>query len=198
LLIVGAGEEAYHHVLAVMRVREFEYLTVWARSPDRAHQLLRHAQVPRGVSATVDTNLERATREADVICTVTSAKEPILRGEWLAAGTHLNLVGSAIATTAEVDVEAVRRGVFYVDYLEAARAQAGELLAAIRAGVITENHVAGEIGEVLLGTRAGRANDADITIYKSLGITTQDLAAAECAWREATRRGVGRAIDLGA
>jgi ornithine cyclodeaminase len=198
LLIVGAGEEAYHHVLAVMRVREFEYLTVWARSPDRAHQLLRHAQVPRGVSATVDTNLERATREADVICTVTSAKEPILRGEWLAAGTHLNLVGSAIATTAEVDVEAVRRGVFYVDYLEAARAQAGELLAAIRAGVITENHVAGEIGEVLLGTKAGRANDADITIYKSLGITTQDLAAAECAWREATRRGVGRAIDLGA
>ena len=131
-----------------------------------------------------------------MICTVTSAKEPILHGDWLPEGVHLNLVGSAIATTAEVDGTAVQRGRFFVDYREAALAAAGELLAAIRAGLVTEAHIEAEIGQVLAGANPGRRDAREITIYKSLGVTTQDLAAGWCAWREAEAAGIGGTLDL--
>jgi ornithine cyclodeaminase len=137
-----------------------------------------------------------AVAEADVVCTVTSAATPILRGEWLRPGTHLNLVGSAIPTTAEVDSACVARGRFYVDYREAALAQAGELLAAIKEGVVTAQHIVGEIGEVLLGRVPGRTAPQEITIYKSLGITAQDLAAAHYVFSAALRAGRGQDVDL--
>jgi ornithine cyclodeaminase len=133
-----------------------------------------------------------------VVCTVTSAKAPIVRGEWCRPGQHLNLVGSAIPTTAEVDDLTVSRARFFVDYREAAMAAAGELLGAISRGVVGESHVLGEIGEVFAGLRPGRIAGDDITLYKSLGVTTQDLAAAMRLLREAGRVGAGRELDLGA
>ncbi|MCB1626027.1 MAG: ornithine cyclodeaminase family protein [Pseudomonadales bacterium] len=198
LLIVGAGEEARYHIRALLRVRPFELLTVWARRPERAADMLSALQLPSTLKQAVAADLSSSVGEADVICTVTSAKEPILRGEWLPGGVHLNLVGSAIPTTAEVDSIGVARGRFFVDYIDAAKAQAGELLAAIRTGAVTEDHIAGEIGDVLLGRKPGRESPTEITIYKSLGVTTQDLAAAELAYRLACERGIGQQIDLGA
>ena len=109
---------------------------------------------------------------------------------------HINLVGSAIPTTAEVDAEAVRRARFYVDYRKAALAAAGELLKAIDSGVITGDHIRGEIGEVLLGQAQGRQSDSDITIYKSLGVASQDLAAAHAIWQQAEREDAGQTFDL--
>jgi len=197
LLVIGSGEEARYHIPALLGVRRFRRLTVWARRLEQAERLLADLQLPATLATAVAADLSQAVAQADVICTVTSAKEPILRGAWLVSGTHLNLVGSAIPTTAEVDSAAVARGRFYVDYLDAARAAAGELLAAIRAGIVDESHVVGELGEVLLGRRPGRSSAEEITIYKSLGVTTQDLAAAEVAYRLARERRLGREIDLG-
>lgn len=196
LLIVGTGEEAWYHARALLHARPFDEVAIWGRQPERATALVARLQ-PGGEGVfSVAVNLASACAVADVICTVTSAKEPILRGEWLPPGVHLNLVGSAIATTAEVDSAAVARGRFFVDYRDAALAAAGELLAAIGAGVVTEGHIQAEIGEVLAGTHAGRSDASDITIYKSLGVTTQDLAAGWRAWREAEAAGIGRELDL--
>jgi ornithine cyclodeaminase len=206
LAILGTGEEAAHHVPALLAVRPFEEVLVWGRRPERADALiarLRDASgdhagpgLPPGLRLRRVDTVEAALREADVACTLTSAKAPFVRGEWLPAGLHLNLVGSAIATTAEVDDATVARGTFFVDYLDAARAQAGELLAAIRSGAVGDDHIAAELGQVLNGAHGGRRDALEITIYKSLGITTQDLAAARVALAEAMRLGLGRDVDL--
>ena len=205
LLIVGAGEEAWYHGRALLHARPFDDVEIWARDPARAAALatrLRDWRIARADHElpsprfSVARNLQAACQTADVICTVTSAKTPIVQGEWLNAGVHVNLVGSAIAGTAEVDSTAVARARFFVDYRDAALAAAGELLAAIREGVVAESHIEAEIGDVLAGHRAGRNSDADITVYKSLGVTTQDLAAGWRALRDAIVQDVGQTLEL--
>jgi ornithine cyclodeaminase len=141
-------------------------------------------------------DLAAAVAGADVICTVTSAATPILHGEWLQPGQHVNLVGSAIATTAEADSLVVKRSRFFVDYRDAALAAAGELLEAIRSGVVTEAHLLGEIGDVVAGRLPGRETRDDITLYKSLGVTSQDLAAAQIVYAAALEQGVGLDVEL--
>jgi ornithine cyclodeaminase/alanine dehydrogenase-like protein (mu-crystallin family) len=205
LLIVGAGEEAWYHGRALLHARPFETVDIWARDPARAAVLAARLQDWRSADAKNEIptprfsavhDLQAACRAADVICTVTSAKTPLVHGDWFSEGVHVNLVGSAIPTTAEVDSAAVARAMFFVDYREAALAAAGELLAAIREGVVGESHIIGELGEVLAGKRPGRVNDSNITIYKSLGVTTQDLAAGWRAARDAARLGIGQTLDL--
>ena len=203
LLILGTGEEAWYHARALLHVRPFDELVVWGRTVSRAEQLVERLaqQLPREHAGkiprlVVAAELPAALARADVACTVTSAKQPFVRGEWLPAGLHLNLVGSAIASTAEVDDEAVRRSRFFVDYREAALAAAGELLAAMQRGVVDATHIRGEIGEVLTGGVVGRQAADELTIYKSLGVTTQDLAAGWRALKEAESRGIGGSIQL--
>jgi ornithine cyclodeaminase/alanine dehydrogenase-like protein (mu-crystallin family) len=198
LAVFGTGEEAWHHISALLTVRRFERLIVWGRTATRVRALLDRLALPNGVRAEAAESVEQALSQADVACTVTSAKEPFLRGQWLRPGTHLNLVGSAIATTAEVDDAAVAAGKFYVDYIDAARAAAGEYLNAVKSGIVMEQHIVGEIGEVLLGRKPGRTNPSEITIYKSLGVTTQDLAAAQLALQRARELGIGRHLALDA
>jgi ornithine cyclodeaminase/alanine dehydrogenase-like protein (mu-crystallin family) len=198
LAIIGCGEEAHHHLHAMLAVRPFDDVLVWGRSAERAKAFVAAQHVPSGVRISVADSVEQALANADVVCTVTSAATPILHGAWVRPGTHLNLVGSAIPTTAEVDSACVARGRFYVDYREAAMAQAGELLNAIKDGSVTAEHIIGEIGDVLLGTKPGRQNADQITIYKSLGITAQDLAAAQFVYDSAVRANTGLSVDLGA
>ena len=196
LAVFGTGEEAWHHVRSLLPTRPFSQLLIWGRSIERAHALVGRLNLPAHVVARVVPSAADAIAAADVACTVTSAKTPFLQGAWLQPGLHLNLVGSAIPTTAEVDDATVARGRFYVDFIDAARAQAGELLNAIRSGAVGADHIVGELGEVLSGRKPGRRDANEITIYKSLGVTTQDLAAARCALREALARGIGRDVEL--
>jgi ornithine cyclodeaminase len=196
LAVLGCGEEAHHHVPAMLAVRPITRVVVWGRNAARAKAFVDRLHLPAGVSAATAPSAKDAIAGADIVCTVTSAATPFVEGAWLAPGQHLNLVGSAIPTTAEVDTATVARCKFYVDYREAALAQAGELLAAIKAGAVTENHIAGEIGEVLLGTKPGRASAAEITCYKSLGISAQDLAAAEYVYARAVAAGAGVKVNL--
>jgi ornithine cyclodeaminase len=205
LAILGTGEEAHRHAVALCAVRPIREVRIWGRTPARVEALVaklhRHFDgTDGGVRATVRAvaAVREAVAGAAIVCTTTSAKEPILQGAWLDAGTHVNLVGSAIPTTAEVDAGCVRRARVYVDYRPAADAEAGELRAAIAAGVIGPGHVRGEIGEVLLGRVRGRETPDDVTVYKSLGIAAQDLAAAAWAYAEAEQRGSGVVVDLGA
>lgn len=194
LAILGTGTQARHHVRALSCVRPITEVRVWGRTDAHARRLVRRLALPASVSARVCDSARKAVDGADVVCTTTSAAEPVLEGKWLAPGCHVNLVGAAIAGSAEADVDVVTRSRFYVDYKASAMDQAGELLAAIRDGVVSEAHIAGEIGDVLAGRVAGRSDDEEITVYKSLGVAAQDLAAAYAAFRNAESRKIG--VDL--
>lgn len=191
LALVGCGLQARHHVAALLEVRPLDRILVWGRDRGRADRFIRDLDVPAGISVTTASSVAEACDAADIVTTVTSSREPILRGAWLLRGTHVNLVGAAVREAAEADVETVRRARFFVDYRESAMAQAGELLNAISQKVVDESHVAGEIGEVLAGRIPGRRSADEITVYKSLGVAAQDLAAGWRAWRQAQQRSLG-------
>jgi ornithine cyclodeaminase len=214
LAVLGTGEAAFRHAVAICAVRPIREVRLWGRTPTHADALLRRvraaldagaasgANAMPGGGATADVVVRAyadaadAVRGAGVVCTTTAAPTPILAGAWLSPGTHVNLVGSAIPTTAEIDVEGVSRGRLYVDSREAAAAEAGELRAAIAAGAVPSTHVLGEIGDVLLGRVTGRTSPREITIYKSLGLAPQDLAAAAWALAGARAGARGRVVDL--
>lgn len=196
LAIIGNGEQASRHIAAMQAVRDISEMTVWGRDTERAATFAREATERFGVLVSAAPSAAEAVAEADIICTTTSAKEPVLSGADLKPGQHINLVGSAIPTTSEVDHEAVRRSRFYVDYRPAAMAAAGELLKAIDAGVVTEGHIIAEIGEVAGNPSLARGSDDEITCYKSLGVAAQDLAAAVAVYKAAKGENAGTEVDL--
>jgi ornithine cyclodeaminase len=196
LALLGAGEQAVTHLEALTRVIRFTDIRVWARSAEKARAFAEREGGKWGVRIEVRDSARQAVEGADVVCAVTSSKEPILNGEWLTPGMHVNLVGASVASAREADDEVVKRSRFFVDYRPSAMAQAGELKHAIEAGVVTETHVLGEIGEVLEGRVPGRQSGSDITLYKSLGIAAQDLAAAEVILERARRESLGLAVPF--
>ena len=196
LAIIGNGEQASRHIKAMQAVRDISDVIVWGRDPERAASFAEEASETFDVPVATAPTAGEAVAEADIICTTTSAKEPVLSGADLKPGQHINLVGSAIPTTAEVDHEAVKLSRFYVDYRPAAMAAAGELLKAIEAGVVTQDHIVAEIGEVASDASLARQTADEITCYKSLGVAAQDLAAAYAVFDAARKEGVGHDVDL--
>ena len=120
----------------------------------------------------------------------------MLRGDWLRDGTHINAVGASVPTSRELDSEAVRRSTVFVDRRESALNEAGDLLVPIREGVITDKHIAAEIGELLTEAAAGRRTDAEITLFKSLGLAVEDLAAAHYLYDRAKHDGAGQWVEF--
>jgi len=185
LAIVGTGEEAYSHLEAFQAARPFQRVLLWGRNPASTAKLAAHAGTLGRYAVEIVPDVKTALAQADVVCTVTSAPEPLLFGRDVRPGTHLCLVGSSIPSTREVDDDCVAMGRYFVDFRGSAMAQAGELLHAIKAGRVTDAHVVAEIGEVLAGSAPGRRSADDVTIYKSLGVAAQDLAAAMFVYRRA-------------
>jgi ornithine cyclodeaminase/alanine dehydrogenase-like protein (mu-crystallin family) len=196
LAILGAGEQARSHLAAMLSVRKLRRIRVWGRDRDKADAFAQAESAKHGVSIEVSATPREAVTEADIICTVTKAREPILLGEWIEAGAHLNVVGSSIATTAEIDISAVVKSRFFVDYRSSTITEGGDYLRALRAGAITPEHILGEIGEVANGSKTGRTSPRDVTLYKSLGIAPQDLASAHYVLQKARERGMGQVIDF--
>jgi len=196
LALLGAGEQAQSHLTAMLAVRSLRRIRVWARDRDKAAAFARHEGERHGIAIEVSDSVREAVTGADIICTLTKAREPILLGDWLAAGAHLNVVGSSIAATAEIDTPAVMKSRFFVDYRESTLNEGGEYLRALKAGAITPQHILGEIGEVANGSKIGRRSPGDITLYKSLGIAPQDLASAHHVLQKARAAGVGQVIEF--
>lgn len=182
LAIVGTGRQAEAHIAALRQVRDFDEVRVWGRDPARTADFAREHDLTSG-------DLPGVLSGADVVCTVTAATDPVVQGAWIAPGTHVNVVGSSGPGQAEIDGALVAVARFIVDHREHVLAHGGEFLRAKAAGLVGDDHIAGEIGTVLTGKIAGRASDSDVTIYKSLGHAVQDLAvvtwlherAQECA-----------------
>lgn len=179
LALLGYGDQAEGHARAIAKVRALQGVTVWGRSAERAQAFAARIAPEIGAPVQVAASAQAAVADADIVCTLTSAKEPILRGAWLAPGAHVNLVGSSFAGPVEVDHDLVVRARFIADHREGVLAQGAEFLKAKAAGLIGDEHVAGEIGQVLAGTLEGRQSADQITAYKSLGHIVQDLASVQ-------------------
>jgi ornithine cyclodeaminase len=177
LAIFGCGAQAASHIRALIRVRRLENILVWGRSAERAVRFAEQMGREVGITVRAVAQGREAASAADIICTVTGSPTPVLLGEWVRPGTHVNAVGSSHAGPVEIDHALVRTSRYIVDSRRSALAAAAEFLLAKEAGLIDDNHIIAEIGEVLLGRIPGRTSPEEITVYKSLGHIVQDLAA---------------------
>ena len=196
LTILGSGVQGGTHIDAMLAARPFRKVLVWSRNAAHARALASRSRQRHGIDIEPTDDAMTAVNAADVVCTATASREPILRGEWLRAGTHVNAVGASIPTARELDTEAVARSRVFVDRRESALNEAGDVLIPIREGAITADHIAGEIGDLLTGTRSGRQNDTEITLFKSLGLAIEDLASAHYLHDRAKREQAGTWVEL--
>lgn len=199
LAILGTGVQARTHARALARVRPFERILVWGRTPEHAERFAEALGGELGLPAAA-CSLEEALGGGDVVAATTHAGEPVVLREHLRPGTHVNAVGLNL-DGAEVAAEVVRDAVVVVEARSAALAPpsaggANDLTEAVEAGLIDEAEVA-EIGEVIAGTRPGRASPDDLTLYRSVGVSVQDAVAASLVLEAAERVGLGATADLG-
>lgn len=192
LAILGTGEQAEAHLIALASIRPWQSIVIWGRNLERARNLAWSFSDHMGHAIEVRETARDAVADADVICTTTSSHEPILFGAWVQSGTHVNLVGASLIDFREADENLVLKSRFFVDYRPSTVPQAGELHAAFQGDAArADAHIRGEIGEVLNGTVQGRAAASDVTIYKSLGIAAQDLSVAHAVYERAKEQGLG-------
>ena len=197
LAILGSGTQAGTHLEAMRAVRPIRRVRVWSRSSDNARRFAERASARHGIEVEPCATAEAAVAGADLICTTTASREPVLRGEWLAPGAHVNAVGAVGADARELDTEAIRRSRLVVDRRESAVNEAGEFVLAKAEGAIGDDHIVGELGELVTGAVPGRTSPEEITVFRSLGIAVEDLAAAQTIHRRAIERGVGVVVELG-
>jgi ornithine cyclodeaminase len=182
LAIFGCGLQARSHLEAIACVRDLERVLVWGRSTAAVDRFAADARAATGLDVVGTTDGQAAARDADILCTVTGAKEPILDSRWVRDGAHVNVVGASGLGPIEVDLALIRRARYFVES-RAAVAQHSEFHAAKEAGLLDDGHVVAEIGEVLQG-KEGRKSAAEVTLYKSIGHIVQDLAAAVALYRK--------------
>lgn len=196
LAIIGSGVQARSHLEAVALVRDLREVRVWSRSLDKRTAFAREMRSRVDAPVTVAASAQDAVDGADLIVLATSSREPVVRSEWIVDGAHVCAVGACRPDQREMDAELVGRGRLFVDSRTGALAEAGDIVMPLKAGVFDETHLAGELGEVVMGTVAGRASATEVTIFKSLGMAVEDVAAAHLAYIKAAERGLGRGIVL--
>ncbi|MBN8293575.1 ornithine cyclodeaminase family protein [Rhodobacter sp. NTK016B] len=196
LTIIGTGEQAEHHLAAMLAVRDIDTVHVVGRRAEKAAAFVEHArsQYP-GAAFSHGTDAQAGVRGADIVCTVTNAATPVLMGDWLEPGQHLNIVGASMPGKREIDDAVLRRSELFFDYRPSLLAQAEEIISGLKAGTITEADLKSEIGAVLAGG-PGRPDAQSITLYRSLGIVAQDLAAATHVLARAEAEDRGTAVDF--
>ena len=197
LALIGSGTQARTHLAAMGEVRRLRRVRVWSRTRANAERFARDEAAGAGLAIEVAATAEDAVRGADLVCTTTSAKEPVLRGAWLTAGAHVNAVGACFAACRELDTELVARARFYTDCRESCVNEAGDFLIPLKEGAISSAHLLGELGEVFLGKIPGRVSRSDLTVFESLGIALEDLASAHEVHARALENGSGTWLEWG-
>lgn len=188
LLMVGAGKLAPHLIRAHATVRKLSQVLIWGRRPESARQLA-DALLNEPFSITLVNDLKAAVKRADIISCATLATEPLIRGQWLHDGQHLDLVGAFRADMSEADGEAVSLADVYVDTCAGALAEAGEIIQAVTNGLLKETDIVGDLFGLTRGTCHPRRSPQAITLFKSVGTALEDLAAAELATRKEPEHG---------
>jgi ornithine cyclodeaminase len=197
LAILGSGTQAHAHLEAMLAVRPIRRVRVWSRRAERADAFVAAWAGRTDAAVTASPAAKDAVSGASVVCTVTGSATPVLEGRWLSPGAHVNAVGAVGAARRELDADAVARSRVFVDRRQSADAEAGEIVMAMAEGRIDAMHVAGELGEVVLGSLPGRTAPEEITLFRGLGLAVEDLAAARLVAARADARGVGLRVELG-
>jgi ornithine cyclodeaminase/alanine dehydrogenase-like protein (mu-crystallin family) len=194
LAMIGTGWQARAQVEAICAAHPVAQVRVFGRDAERRQTFAEAMQQVTGVETVAADSAEAAVREADIVATMTSSATPVLLGEWLRPGTHVNAAGSNATNRQEIDVEAVRRSdLIVVDQLEGAELECGDLTAAVEAGAVAWDRV-GELGAIVTGAAPGRASDQQITLFESQGLAVQDMAAAAYIYEQARERGLGQEV----
>ncbi len=201
LTVLGAGVLAPPHIDAICAVRPIRRVRIWSRSgtapSGRAQVLASQVRARHSIEVAVCASAQEAVHAAQVICTLTSSRTPVLEGAWLAPGAHVNAVGASLASARELDSEAIRRARFFVDRRESTLAESGDFLIPRAEGVVNDAHILGELGELLVGTMTGRTDLMQVTVFKSLGLAVEDVAALRHILTRALATGAGVAVELG-
>ena len=198
LAILGAGTQANSHIEAMLEVREISHIRFWSRDADKAKAFAENQAARHDVTVEAAGDIESAVAGADIVCTTTSAREPILFAEMLEPGMHINAVGASIPSWREIDAGVLPLVSLFTDRRESLRNEAGEYIQAVENGLIEQGLVVPEIGEVMNGNHPGRTSETEITLFRSLGLAVEDIASARLVYQRAVESGVGTHVDLGA
>jgi alanine dehydrogenase len=196
LAIIGSGVQARSHLEAIALVRHLAAVRVWSPTAMHRDRFAREMQPRVDAPIRVAASAQEAVDGADLVVVVTAAREPVIRRDWIRAGTHICAVGACRPDQRELESALISSARLIVDSRAGALAEAGDIVIPIAEGTLDASHVAAELGEVLLGTVAGRTSDAETTIFKSLGMAVEDVAAAHLASTKAAERGLGRGFVL--
>lgn len=193
--IFGNGVQAVTHIDAMRAVRPVDEIIVWGRNPDKVQVFAREQAQRTGISVRATADPAEAGA-CDLVCTTTTSPEPILAGDWINPGAHVNLVGAHSMTTRECDTDLVVKSAVYVDLMESVRNEGGDIMIPIEEGAIDETHIIGELGELLQGKIPGRQDDRQVTLYQSHGINAQDMFAAKLIYTKAQAAGNAPTVEF--
>lgn len=197
LAILGSGAQAGAHLEAMLAVRKITRVRVWSRNNEYAKRFARMESERHRIHIDALNHSYETVAGADLICAVTASTTPILQRDWITAGAHINAVGACIPTARELDSRTVAAARLFVDRRESILRESGDFLIPKSEGAINDDHILGEIGDLLLNRMPGRISHEDITVFKSLGIAIEDLASATFLYNKAISAGKGSWIDMG-
>ena len=193
--IFGNGVQAVTHIDAMRAVRPVDQIIVWGRNPDKVRAFAREQEERTGIRVRATADPAEAGA-CDLVCTTTTSPEPILAGDWVNPGAHVNLVGAHSITTRECDTGLVVKSAVYVDLMESVRNEGGDIMIPIEEGAIDETHIIGELGELLQGKIPGRQDENQVTLYQSHGINAQDMFAAKHIHAKAQAAGNALTVEF--
>lgn len=196
LAIIGAGVQARAHLGAIACVRKISRVRIAARRFESAQQFAKEMQPQFSFPIEPVETSEAAVRDAGMIVTATTSREPVIRREWISPGTHINAIGTYSPAAREIDTATMAAATLFVDRRESALNEAGDYLIAAKEDAIGPEHIRAELGEVLIGAHAGRSSPDEITVFKSLGLAVEDLAAVAHVYQKAQRQGVGSWVEF--
>ncbi len=179
LALIGAGAQARSHLAAIREIREITSVTVYDLFPAAAERFKSDMETKYQIPVTVCATVEETVKDADIICTVTPSKEPLLFASMVKPGTHVNAVGTFTPSTREASSDLIAAAKLYADQVDAMKRESGEYLVPLKEGLITEEHIVGSIGELFAGRIEGRTNDEEITLFDALGLAIEDVACAK-------------------
>lgn len=184
LALIGAGAQARSHLAALRLIRDITQVTVFDINQAAAVRYAEEMGEKYGIPVTVAASVSEAVADADIICTLCPSKEAYLTKDMVKPGVHINAVGTFSPTTHEVASDLVAASRLYSDYTPSTKTESGEYLVPLQEGLITENHIVGSVGELLLGKAEGRISNDDITIFDALGLAVEDVASAKMVYLE--------------
>jgi ornithine cyclodeaminase len=196
LAILGTGVQARSHLDAMNTVRSLRRVRVFSRDLGNREQFVTWAKDRFGLDVEMAASAQEAVAGADLICTTTSSREPVIKGEWLAPGCHVNAVGSSVAVARELDSQAMQRAELFVDWRESTLNESGDYMIPAQEGLIDAAHIRAELGELLTGA-PGRSSAEAITVFDSLGLAAEDIACGHYIFEQARSRDLGQWVEIG-